>query len=152
MELCTHEKAVFFLPVNMLTVWSLTFLTTRHATMCPDIKCVVYPSTASRILVLRNQENIVFMYLVLYTVINHFCCGNFLRIGNLPRVESNHISSHLQFQFSLPKYSHVVFCSKGKEFKGKKVSRPALEVAITKELISTQSSHGSALKSLGKKV
>ena len=26
MELCTHEKAVFFLPVNILMVWSLAFL------------------------------------------------------------------------------------------------------------------------------
>ena len=26
MELCTNEKAVFFLPVNILTVWSPAFL------------------------------------------------------------------------------------------------------------------------------
>ena len=26
MELCTHEKAVFLLPVNILTAWSLAFL------------------------------------------------------------------------------------------------------------------------------
>ena len=26
MELCMHEKAVFFLPVNILMVWSLAFL------------------------------------------------------------------------------------------------------------------------------
>ena len=26
MELCTHEKAVFFLPVNILMVWSPAFL------------------------------------------------------------------------------------------------------------------------------
>ena len=36
MELCTHEKAVFFLPVNILTVWLLTFLATRHTTICLD--------------------------------------------------------------------------------------------------------------------
>ena len=33
MELCTHEKAVFFLPVNILTVWSLAFLAAS------DISC-----------------------------------------------------------------------------------------------------------------
>ena len=32
MELCTHEKAVFFLPVNILTVWCASFLgRTTHA-------------------------------------------------------------------------------------------------------------------------
>ena len=34
MELCMHEKAAFFLPVNVLTVWSPAFLATRHTTMC----------------------------------------------------------------------------------------------------------------------
>ena len=38
MELCTHEKAVFFLPVNILTVWSPVFLAARHTTVCLDIK------------------------------------------------------------------------------------------------------------------
>ena len=36
MELCTHEKAVFFLPVNILTVRSLTFLAAQHTTVCLD--------------------------------------------------------------------------------------------------------------------
>ena len=36
MELCTHEKAVFFLLVNILTVWSLAFLATQHTTVCLD--------------------------------------------------------------------------------------------------------------------
>ena len=38
MELCTHEKAVFFLPVNIFTVWSpaAAFLAARHITMCLD--------------------------------------------------------------------------------------------------------------------
>ena len=31
-----HEKAAFFLPVNILTVWSPAFLATRHTTMCLD--------------------------------------------------------------------------------------------------------------------
>ena len=37
MELCMREKAVFFLPVNILTVWSPAFLAARHTTMCLDI-------------------------------------------------------------------------------------------------------------------
>ena len=37
MELCMHEKAVFFLPVNILTVWSLAFLAARHTTVCLDL-------------------------------------------------------------------------------------------------------------------
>ena len=39
-ELYTHEKAVFFVPVNILTVWSPAFLTTRHTTMCLDFSSV----------------------------------------------------------------------------------------------------------------
>ena len=34
MKLCTHEKTVFFLPVNILTVWSPAFLATRPTTVC----------------------------------------------------------------------------------------------------------------------
>ena len=37
MELCMREKAVFFLPVNILTVWSLAFLAARHTTVCLDL-------------------------------------------------------------------------------------------------------------------
>ena len=37
MELCTHEKAVFFLPVNILTVWLLAFLAARHTIVCLDL-------------------------------------------------------------------------------------------------------------------
>ena len=37
MELCTYEKAVFFLPVNMLMVWSPAFLAAQHTTVCLDI-------------------------------------------------------------------------------------------------------------------
>ena len=37
MELCTREKAVFFLPVNILMEWSLTFLAARHITMCLNL-------------------------------------------------------------------------------------------------------------------
>ena len=36
MELCMREKAVFFLPVNILTVWSTAFLAARHTTVCLD--------------------------------------------------------------------------------------------------------------------
>ena len=36
MEVCIHEKAVFFLPVNILTVWSPAFLAARHTTVCLD--------------------------------------------------------------------------------------------------------------------
>ena len=36
-EVCTHEKAVFFLPVNILTVWSPAFLAARHTTVCLDL-------------------------------------------------------------------------------------------------------------------
>ena len=36
MELRTHEKAVFFLPANILMVWSPAFLAARHTTMCLD--------------------------------------------------------------------------------------------------------------------
>ena len=36
MELCMREKAVFFLPVNILTVWSPAFLAARHTTVCLD--------------------------------------------------------------------------------------------------------------------
>ena len=37
MELCMREKAVFFFPVNILTVWSPAFLAARHTTVCLDI-------------------------------------------------------------------------------------------------------------------
>ena len=37
MELCMREKAVFFLPVNILTVWSPAFLAARHTTVCLDV-------------------------------------------------------------------------------------------------------------------
>ena len=37
MELSAHENAVFFLPVNILMVWSPAFLAARHTTVCLDI-------------------------------------------------------------------------------------------------------------------
>ena len=37
MELCMREKAVYFLPVNILTVWSPAFLAARHTTVCLDM-------------------------------------------------------------------------------------------------------------------
>ena len=37
MELCMREKAVFFLPVNILTVWSPALLAARHTTVCLNI-------------------------------------------------------------------------------------------------------------------
>ena len=37
MELCMHKKAVFFLPVNILTVWSPAFLAALHTTVCLDV-------------------------------------------------------------------------------------------------------------------
>ena len=40
MELCTYGKAVFFLPVNILTVWSPALLTTQHTTVCLDIRSI----------------------------------------------------------------------------------------------------------------
>ena len=36
MELCTYEKAVFFLPVNILMVWLSAFLAAQHSTVCLD--------------------------------------------------------------------------------------------------------------------
>ena len=39
MDLCTHEKSVFFLPVNILTVWSPAFLATRHI-VCLDTEAI----------------------------------------------------------------------------------------------------------------
>ena len=42
MELYMREKAVFFLPVNILTVWSPAFLATRHTTVCLDIQIQYY--------------------------------------------------------------------------------------------------------------
>ena len=41
-----REKAVFFLPVNILTVWSPAFLAALHTTVCLDIgtsQCVMAP-------------------------------------------------------------------------------------------------------------
>ena len=38
MELCMREKPVFFLPVNILTVWSPAFLAVRHTTVCLDYR------------------------------------------------------------------------------------------------------------------
>ena len=37
MELCMREKVAFFLPVNILTVWSPDFLAARHTTVCLDL-------------------------------------------------------------------------------------------------------------------
>ena len=37
MELCMRENAVFFLHVNILTVWSPAFLAARHTTVCLDL-------------------------------------------------------------------------------------------------------------------
>ena len=42
MELCMHEKAVFFLPVNKLTVWSPAFLAARHTTVCLDLSLTAF--------------------------------------------------------------------------------------------------------------
>ena len=47
MELCMREKAVFFLPVNILTVWSPAFLAARHTTVCLDTANVVCTSQLS---------------------------------------------------------------------------------------------------------
>ena len=47
MELCMREKAVFFLPVNILTVWSLAFLAARHTTVCLDVKRDTLPSSVA---------------------------------------------------------------------------------------------------------
>ena len=43
MELCTHEKAVFFLHVNILTVWSPAFLAAQHTTVCLDVCSITSP-------------------------------------------------------------------------------------------------------------
>ena len=40
MELCMLEKAVFFLPVNVLTVWLSAFLAAQHITVCLDFNNV----------------------------------------------------------------------------------------------------------------
>ena len=45
MELCMREKAVFFLPVNILTVWSPAFLAAQHTIVCLDniyVRLLVY--------------------------------------------------------------------------------------------------------------
>ena len=36
MELWMHEKAVSFLPINILMVWSPAFLVARRSTVCLD--------------------------------------------------------------------------------------------------------------------
>ena len=41
MELCTHEKAVFFLPVNILMVWSPAFFAVRHTTVCLNTNLIL---------------------------------------------------------------------------------------------------------------
>ena len=41
MELCTHEKAVFFLSVNILMVWLPVFLAAQHTTVCLDPKIML---------------------------------------------------------------------------------------------------------------
>ena len=72
MELCMREKAVFFLPVNILTVWSPAFLAARHTTVCLDmIKIMtVLPSTSLR---LTNNIHLlcIYMHLVsrLYAIV-----------------------------------------------------------------------------------
>ena len=55
MEVCTHEKAVFFLPVNILMVWSLAFLAARHTTVCLDMYCIV-PSFIKLFLMLSQSH------------------------------------------------------------------------------------------------
>ena len=37
-----HENHVFFLPVNILTVWCASSWATRHTTMCLDLLCISY--------------------------------------------------------------------------------------------------------------
>ena len=41
-ELCTHEKAVFLLSVNILTVWLPAFLAARLTTVCLDTVSLIY--------------------------------------------------------------------------------------------------------------
>ena len=43
MEVCAHKKVVFFLPVNILMVWSLAFLAARHTTVCLDTVMIETP-------------------------------------------------------------------------------------------------------------
>ena len=47
MELCMREKAVFFLPLNILMVWFPAFLAARHTTVCLDLSALLqFPLTA----------------------------------------------------------------------------------------------------------
>ena len=62
MELCMREKAVFFLPVNILTVWSPAFLAARHTTVCLDYAPVV----------------VYFLYC--YCANQFFCCCHFVAL------------------------------------------------------------------------
>ena len=41
MELCTHEKSAFFLPVNILMVWLPAFLATRQTKACLDFTIIL---------------------------------------------------------------------------------------------------------------
>ena len=41
MELCTHEKAGFFLPINILMVWLLAFLAVQHTTVRLDFTLIL---------------------------------------------------------------------------------------------------------------
>ena len=58
MELCMREKAVFFLPVNILTVWSPAFLAARHTTVCLDFR-MIYVNDCSIRLVRSFIKNFV---------------------------------------------------------------------------------------------
>ena len=91
MELCMHKKAVFILPLNILTVWSPAFLATQHTTVCLDtcfclclaihVSSTHYPTKASPIVwfclimgVFRNSIlhadcKIITVKLVLFVVI-----------------------------------------------------------------------------------
>ena len=58
MELCMREKAVFFLPVNILTVWSPAFLAARHTTVCLDSH-LCYQSYFTRVAVLSDEAGMI---------------------------------------------------------------------------------------------
>ena len=65
MELCMREKAVFFLPVNILMVRSPAFLAARHTTVCLDSSqswyrdAPLYPPSVCQI---SRQSDIAFAF------------------------------------------------------------------------------------------
>ena len=78
-DLCTHEKAVFFLPVNIFS--KMAFLVTQHTTVCLDHSVAHQLSWPhDTLLFILIQSTIDTLYATISDILEH-CCTQLMLLG-----------------------------------------------------------------------